>query len=164
MLDDESREVAGEVAALLLLEEDPDDVLRLVLQRGLGEVDDREAHRRELRRHRVDRVRHQEPDPHHEVEVLLGEARQVRDVVRVLMRLEHAPAHAELLLRTQQADVVEVVERPVVQPADVGNQAHLDLLAAGRRRAGGARRPAAALRARAAAPGCDERQRENEGD
>src|SRR4051795_7911535 len=41
-------QVADEVAGLLLLERQADDVLRLALHRGRVEVDDRELHRREL--------------------------------------------------------------------------------------------------------------------
>ena len=119
-----------------------------MLQRSLREVDDREAHVWELVRDGVDRVRHQEPDSDHEVEVLLRETGEVRDVVGALLRLEHPPLHPELLLRAQEAHVVQVVERAVVQAADVGDQADLDRLPAARRRRRRGGGGAAAARAR----------------
>ena len=68
---------AGEVAGLLLAEEDPDDVRRLVLQRRLVDVDDREAGVREALGSRVDGVALREPDADDEIEAVPGQRRVV---------------------------------------------------------------------------------------
>ena len=68
-----------------------------------------------------------------EVVLLLGQRRQVRDVVGVRLRDQHAALDAELLFGVLQALVGQRVERAVVEAADVGDEADLDLLAAARR-------------------------------
>jgi hypothetical protein len=154
----QSREVADEVPGLLLLEDEAAHVLRLVLQGDVREVDDREVHVRVFLPNGVDCVRHQEADADHQVVVLLGQRRQVRDVVGVRVRLEHLAGDAELILRALEPDVGEVVERLVVQAADVRDQPDLDRRAspaAARRSTGGSRRLGLLLAA-AAAAGCED--------
>src|SRR5439155_21096775 len=94
---------------------------------------------------------------------LLSQRGEVRHVVGVLLRLEHPALDAELLLGPEEAEVVEVVEGAVVQPADVGDETDLELLAAGGGRAGGRVRggAAAGLLASAAARR-DERERDGQ--
>src|SRR4051794_32076169 len=74
----EARERAGEVAGLVLLEQQAADVLGLALEAGRREVDDREVRGRELLGDRRHRVRHQEADADHDVVLLLRERREVR--------------------------------------------------------------------------------------
>ena len=138
------RQVADEVAGLLLLEQQPGDVLRLALHRGRRRVDDRELLLRELLGDRRHGVGHEEAVADDQVVLLLGERRQVRDVVRVLLGDQHAARDAELLDGVLQALVGELVERAVVEAADVGDEADLELLAArarGRAAAAGAAAP-----------------------
>src|SRR6185503_15307590 len=87
----ERAEVADEVAHLLLAEEQPLDVRRLALQRGLVDVDDREVRVRKALRGRGDRVALREPDADDEVVALAREGRHVGDVVRCALRFfDHA--------------------------------------------------------------------------
>src|SRR3954471_2016773 len=144
----QAREIADQVAGLLLLEEQALDVLGLALQQRRRRVDDRELHVRELLRDRRDRVGHEEADPDHEVVLLLGKRREVRDVVGVGLRDQGAALDPELLLRVLEALVGQEVERAVVEAADVGHEPDLELRAARRR---GRRRAAAGAAARAAA-------------
>src|SRR4051812_5753437 len=144
-------QVADEVAGLLLLERQPDDVLRLALQQGGGLVDDRELHRRELLGDRRDGVGHQEAVADDQVVLLLGERRKVRDVVGVLLGDQHAALDPQLLDRALEALVRELVERAVVDAADVGHEADLDLLALRRAGRGAAARAASAVVVAAAA-------------
>jgi len=83
VLGPQPREIAGEVTRLLLLEQQALDVLGLVLQRRGREVDDREVVVGQLARDRVGGVAHEEADRDDQVELLLGQRRQVRDVVAV---------------------------------------------------------------------------------
>src|SRR3954447_4744095 len=147
----ERGQVADEIARLLLLERQADDVLRLTLHRGRVEVDDRELHRRDLLRDGRDRVGHQEAVADDEVVLLLRQRRQVRDVVGVLLGDQDPAVDPELLDGALQALVRQLVERAVVQAADVGDQADLDLLALGRARGAAARARAAAAAVVAAA-------------
>src|SRR4051812_7965997 len=154
----EAGEVADEVPGLLLLEDEALHVLGLVLERGVGLVDDREVHVGELRGHGVERVGHEETDADDEVVLLLGQRREVRDVVGVGLRDEDAAGDAELLDGVLEALVGQEVERAVVQAADVGDDADLDLLALRRARRGAAAAAAAAavvVAAAAAAAGRD---------
>src|SRR5439155_14948053 len=113
--------VPDEVPGLLLLEEQTLDVLRLVLERRDVDVDDRELRVRELRRHGIHRVSHQEADADRDPGTRADARRQVRDVVGRRLRLNDTTLDAGLL-RGQEADVGEVVERLVVQAADVGHE------------------------------------------
>src|SRR5215212_12004490 len=62
LLDVEPGHVAHEVAGLLLLEDQPVDVLGLALEQALRVVDDREVHARERLRDLGGGVGHEEPD------------------------------------------------------------------------------------------------------
>ena len=137
----QAREVARDVARLLLVEGEAQDVLAITP--GRIDVDDRELRRRELLRHGLDRIRHQEADRDHEVVVLRRERREVRDVVRTRLRLQDLHLHPELLLGLLQPEIGEVVERAVVQSADVGHETDPQRC----RLRGGSRR-ASAVRAR----------------
>ena len=124
-------EVAGEVARLLLLEEQALDVRRLALQGGGREVDDREVRRWGTCLATVavaSAIR--KPDRDDQVVLLLGERRQVRDVVGVRLRESaRGPAMPSSFSASLEALVGQVVERAVVQAADVGHEADLDGLA-----------------------------------
>src|SRR5712691_6008172 len=148
----EPREIAGEVADLLLAEEQPEQVRRLVWLGGLVDVHDRELRVREEMRRRVDRLRFREADADHDVVAAARERRQVRDVLRARRRQADAVLDAELCLRFQDAQVREMVEAAVVQAADVRDEPDLDRLARGGRRRGA--RCRRALLAAAAAAGC----------
>ena len=102
---------------------------------GLVDVDDRELRVREVRRHRVDRIRLREADADGQVIPVARERRQVRDVLLRRLRLVDTLLDAQLALRSEEPDVREVVETAVIEPTDVGDEADLDLLgsAAGRR-------------------------------
>ena len=113
---------ADEITRLLLGEDQPPGVCRLVLQRGPREVDDRELRVGKLRRDARERVAHQEADADHEVVPTPGRLREVGDVVARGIRDEHAPVDPELILRTLEARVRERVEAPVVQAPDVGDE------------------------------------------
>jgi hypothetical protein len=126
LLGDLAGQVARQVAGLGLLEEQPAHVLGLALERRGGEVDDGEVRVGEALGHRVHRVGHEEPDPEHQVVLLLGQRGEVRHVVRVRLRGDDAALDAELLLRVLQALVGQRVERAVVQAADVRDEADLD--------------------------------------
>src|SRR5471030_1080726 len=76
----EARGVAGEIADLLLPEEQPFHVLRFALV-GVRDVDDREMRLRELLRDRGHRLDLGEADADHQVVALVGERRQARHVV-----------------------------------------------------------------------------------
>ena len=110
-----------------------------------------------------DRVRHQEADGDHEVVVLSRQPREVRNVVGVRLRDEHAPLDPELRLRPLEPLLGEEVEGAVVEPADVGDEADADrrlrrLVV--RRRRGRAAVVAAAVRPRSAAGRSRPAQRE----
>src|SRR5215207_1773710 len=128
VLDVERGERAGEVAGLVLLEQQAVDVLRLALHRGLRVVDDREVRVGELLGDGLHRLGHEEADADHDVVLLLGQRGQVRHVVRVGLRRQGAPLDPELGLGPLEALVGELVERAVVQSADVGDESDLDLL------------------------------------
>ena len=131
----EARGVADEVPGLLLMEQQALDVLRLVLQTGGVDVDDRELVVRERRRDRVHRVRHQEADADRDACARLDARLQVRDVVGGRVRLDDATLDPGPL-RMLEADIGEVVERLVVQAADVGHETRRELgLVCCRRRA-----------------------------
>src|SRR6478752_5869941 len=115
----------GEAPCLLLGEHDATDVLRLALEAGRVDVDDRELNLRVLLRDLGDRITHEEADRDHEV-VALGTSREVRDVVRAALRDEDATLDAVLALRDLEAVVRERVEALVVQAADVGDERHLE--------------------------------------
>ena len=125
----ERGERADEVAGLVLLEQQAVDVRGLALHRGLRVVDDREVRVGELLGDGLHRLGHQEADADHDVVLLLGERGQVRHVVRVGLRRQGAALDAELGLGPLEALVGELVERAVVEAADVGDEADLDLLA-----------------------------------
>ena len=125
LLRGEAGRVAREVAGLLLLEEQPLDVLQMTLV-GVRHVDDREMRLRELLRNRGHRLDLGEADADHQVVALLGERAQVRDVVRRRLRLDDTRLDAEVLCRALQSDVGEMVEAPVVQAADVGRETDLE--------------------------------------
>src|SRR4051794_4281772 len=160
-------QVADEVTGLLLLERQADDVLRLALHPGRVEVDDRELGARELLRRRRHGVGHEEAVADDEVVLLLRQRRQVRDVVRVLLRHEHATVDAELLDGALEALVRQLVERAVVEAADVGDETDLDLLALRRARGAAARaaaRAAAVVVAAAARSNAERAAGHGEGD
>src|ERR671918_73435 len=139
------REVAGEVPRLLLLEEEALEVGQLARVRllaslsAVGGVDDGEVRLRELLRGRVRSLGHEEADRDDQVEALVGERREVRDVVRVRLGLQHPDLDAELLRRLLEALVGQRVEAAVVQAADVGDEPDLNVGA--RRLLGGVGRP-----------------------
>ena len=118
-------EVADEIAGFLLLEEQAAHVLRLALEIGSREVDDRELRAREAPGHGRRGVAHEEADRDHEVVALAGRRRQVRHVVRVRLGDEHASLDAVLLLGVLKTLVRQEVERAVVEPADVGHERDL---------------------------------------
>ena len=126
LLDHQRGEVARQVAGLVLLEQQAADVGRLALESGLREVDDREVRVRELLRHGVDRFGHQEAHADHEVVLLLREPGEVRHIVGVRLRRQRLALDAELGLGLLEALVGELVERAVVEAADVGHDADLD--------------------------------------
>ena len=102
-----------ESTRLLLLEEQPDDVLRRALERGLVDVDDREARVRILVRHGRERLALREADADDEVVTVLGERLHVGDVVGVGRRLDHAVVGPELRLGALHALERELVEAAV---------------------------------------------------
>src|ERR671918_124715 len=141
----EPRQVAREVPRLLLLEEEALEVGQLARVRllaplsAVGGVDDGEVRLRELLRGRVRSLGHEEADRDDQVEALVGERREVRDVVRVRLGLQHPDLDAELLRRLLEALVGQRVEAAVVQAADVGDEPDLNVGA--RRLLGGVGRP-----------------------
>ena len=92
----EAREVADEVAGLLLVEEQTEEVRRLVRFLGLVDVDDGEVRVREVRRHGVDRGRLGEADADRQVIGLARERREVRDVLLRRLRLVDALLDSQL--------------------------------------------------------------------
>ena len=68
----------------------------------------------------------QDADRDHEAVALLSRGLEVRRPVGPRRRDEHAALHLELLLGLLEADVRQVVEATVVQPADVGDERDLD--------------------------------------
>src|SRR5215212_5853939 len=152
---------ADEVAGLVLLEQQAVDVLRLALHQGLRVVDDPEVHGGELVGDRLHRLGHQEADADDEVVLLLRQRGQVRHVVRVLGRREHAALDAQLRLGPLEALVGELVEGAVVEAADVGDEPDLDLLGL-RRGLGAAAAAARRFVVRAAAHGHEAAESERE--
>src|SRR3954452_14502524 len=75
------RRVAREVAGLLLVEQEPLDVGRVLLQVLVGYVDDREFRVREAARDDVHGLDLGVADADHEVVALLGQRAEVRDVL-----------------------------------------------------------------------------------
>src|SRR5215211_8857574 len=137
----ERRQVAGEVADLLFLEDQPDHVLRLVLERALVDVDDREPGLREAAGDGVDRVALREADADDQAVAVAREAPHVRDVVSCRGGLDHAALDPELPLGALQPLIGELVEAAVVQLAEVGDEPDLEPLLRrrlGRGRPGGA--------------------------
>ena len=128
----EGSQVADEVAHLLLAKQEALDVLRLALERGLIDVDDREVRVREPLGGRGDGISLGEPDADHQVVALPRQCRHVRDVIRRALRLDDPALDPELALRALEALVGELVEAVVVQLARVGHER--DLEARGRRR------------------------------
>ena len=124
----QARHVADRIAALGLLERQALHVLRLGLHRRLREVDDAEVRRREGVGHLLGRRAHQEAVGHDQVVLLARERREVRHVVGLLVGGEHADLGPELLLGALEALVGGRVEPAVVEAADVGDDADLDLL------------------------------------
>src|SRR3954447_24714732 len=146
---DEAGEIPGEVADLLLPEDQALDVLRVAGQIVPVDVDDREVRVRELLRDLRDRVRLVEADRDDEVGALARRGREARDVIRGRGRLVDRTLDPELLLGLLQARVGELVEPVVVELADVGDEDDRGLVAAGGGRArvaAAAARPAAACR------------------
>src|SRR6266508_1357557 len=126
-LDLETRDVADEVSRLLLLELDPADVRRLRLKIGPIDVDPREFRVREAGCHGIQRSEsEQDADRDHQAVALLGCRSEIWGAVVRRLRDEHTPVDLELLFRPQQADVRQVVESLVVEPADVGDDRDLD--------------------------------------
>src|SRR4051794_34545449 len=135
VLHDQAGQVTDQVARLLLLEQQAGDVGRGVDRiTDDGVVDDRELRVGALGRELADRRRHQEADRDDDVEVVVAEVREVRDVVRLRVRLLDRQVDAELVLRLRGALEGELVEALVVQAALVGGQA--DLQGRSRRRRG----------------------------
>ena len=116
-------EVADEVTGLLGLEREPGGVLRLVGERDLREVDDREVHVRELPRSGVQVSGEQEAvgDDDAAVASFVRRRGDVLQVVRRRLRDEGTCRHPELLLRPETAFVRQEVERAVVQPGRVAD-------------------------------------------
>ena len=157
VFDVERRQVAGQIARLLLLEEQPLDVRQ---GRGRRVVDDREVRRREGLRDLLDRAVHEEPDRDHEVVVGGRQRLEVGDVLRLLVRLEHLEVDAELRLRALDPDEGKVVEALVVEPADVGDEPDLEDLAAAPGAGGRCRR----ARVAASAGGSEKSDRRHRGE
>ena len=127
VLDDEPGQVADEVARLLLLEQQAGDVRRRVDRVAHDRVvDDRELRVGALRGELPDGRRHQEADRDDDVEVVVAEVRQVRDVVGLGLRLLHLEGDAELVLGLRRALERELVEALVVQAALIGCEPDLD--------------------------------------
>ena len=133
LLLEQAGEVAGEVADLLLLEDQALDVLRLAGEVAVGDVDDRELRVGKLLRDLRDRVGLVEADGDDEVGVLARRGREVRDVRLGRGGLVDGAVDAEIPLRLQQALVGELVEAVVVQLVDVGDEDDERLPARGRR-------------------------------
>src|SRR5215208_1822161 len=161
VLDVEPRQRSDEVAGLVLLEQQAVDVRGLALHQGLRVVDDREVRVRKLLGDGLHRLGHQEADADDEVVLLLGQGREVRHVVRVLARRQNAALDAELRLGPLEALVGELVERAVVEAADVGDETDLDLLGL-RRGLGAAAAAARRFVIRAAAHGHEAAESERE--
>src|SRR5215216_640534 len=161
VLDVEPRQRSDEVAGLVLLEQQAVDVRGLALHQGLRVVDDREVRVRKLLGDGLHRLGHQEADADDEVVLLLGQGREVRHVVRVLARRQNAALDAELRLGPLEALVGELVERAVVEAADVGDETDLDLLGL-RRGLGAAAAAARRFVVRAAAHGHEAAESERE--
>src|SRR5262249_2418879 len=85
-------------------------------------VGDREVDARELRRDLSERRGEQVAGRRDEVRALTDGRRQVRQVVRARVRLERDRLHAELVLRQGEAGELVLVERLVVELADVADQ------------------------------------------
>src|ERR671922_2022441 len=119
--DDEARDVADEIARLLLLEDEPAHVPRLRSEQRVRHVDARELGVGERPRDLVQRVEHQEPDPDHEAVALLRGASQVRNAVVRGARDKGAPLDVQPPDRPLEPHVREMVEALVVQAADVGD-------------------------------------------
>src|SRR5436190_14871857 len=132
----ETRDVADEIASLLLTELDPADVARLLRQSAPVDVDSGELRVRERRCDIVERPElEQDADGDHEVVALLCRALEVRLAVVRRIRDEDATGDPKLLFGTLEPDERQMVESLVVEAADVSDESHLD-----RRRALRARR------------------------
>jgi len=102
----------------------------------LVNVDDGELRVREVRGHSVDRRRLRETDTDRQVIALARERREVRDVLLCRLGLVDPLLEPQLRLAALEPNIREVVEATVVEPADVGDEADLDLAAASRRSGG----------------------------
>src|SRR6266540_3011107 len=138
----EPGEVTDEVARLLLAEEQPEQVGRLVGLLRLVDVDDGELRLGEVRRRRVDRRRLGEADADRQVVSVARKCGQVRDVLLRRLRLIDALLDAEVAFGALKAHEGQVVEAAVVE-------ADPDRLPAGRSGTGG-------LLPTSAAAGCEE--------
>ena len=120
-------EVAGEVAGLLLTEEQTLNVLRTRdLRVGRAHIDDRELRVRERSGGLADGLGHQEADADHEICTAGRGGLEVRDVVLIGLRLLDLDGDTELGSGLLQALVGERVEALVVETTDVGDQNGLD--------------------------------------
>ena len=120
---------------------------------------------RELLGDRLDRLRHQEADTDDQVVVLLRERREVRHVVGVGARDEHASLDAELLLGALEPLVRKEVEGAVVESADVRDEPDLDRRPGRSARLGRCRRRGGVARVAAvvvAAAACEQRERRDQ--
>ena len=118
-------EIADDVADLLLLEQETDDVLRLALEIALVDVDDREMRIRKPLRRGGDRVALGEADADDQVVALARERDHVRDVLGGRRRLDDAALDPEIVLRTLEPLVRELVEPVVVELTLIGDEPDL---------------------------------------
>src|SRR5207244_3100765 len=116
----------------------------LLRRRPVREVDDREVRVGKGLRGLVRRIAHQEPVRDDDVGAVTAAALEVRNVIRVLVRLDDSRLDAELRLRLVEPLRRQLVEAVVVQATDVGDETRLDLLSTGRLPAGRGRTGGAA--------------------
>src|SRR3954452_19155290 len=122
------RHAADQVAVLVGRVRDPLDVLRRALERIPRRVvvGDRELRVRELIRHLLQRIRHQEPRGDHDVRALSDCRAQVRDVVARVVGLNRQNVDLQLRLRPVEPVQLRLVEALVVEMADVADQRRLE--------------------------------------
>src|SRR5829696_9550438 len=131
LLGHERCEAADHVAVLVRREGQALDVGVLRERRRVhGVVDDREVRVGIPLRRGVDRLGQKEPDADRQVEPFPGQGPEVRDVVARLTRLDGAAGDPELVLRALEPLQRRLVERPVVEAADVADETDAGAFAA----------------------------------
>ncbi len=162
LLDHVRGQVADEAAGLVRRVRQALDVRVLLERRDVDRVvGDREVRVGELLGELVGRVREQEARRDDDVRRLADRGRQVRDVVAHLVRLQRERLDAELALRLVQALELGLVERPVVELADVADERSGDVAVIAR--AGRGPTGTAVVVAAAAATRRTERDHERQG-